>query len=190
MALMNTDTRWGWPARAFHWVMAILILFMLGLGLYTANIVESLSERFELVQLHKSFGFVVFVLAVLRLLWRFCNRRNPALPANMKLWERMAAHVSHVGLYLLMFAMPLTGWLMASASRAKEDLGVRNMVFGLFEMPDPIVPGDNALAETFGAIHFYLAIALMVLLAVHIGASLKHHLVLRDDVLRRMSTLR
>ena len=188
MPLMNTDTRWGWPARALHWVMALLILGMLGLGLYTANIAESLSERFELVQLHKSFGFLVFVLAVLRLIWRFCNRHNPALPPDMQPWERIAAHISHIALYILMFAMPLTGWLMASASRAKEDLGIRNMVFGLFEMPDPIVPGDNALAETFGTIHFYLAIALMAVLVVHIGASLKHHFVLRDDVLRRMTT--
>lgn len=187
MSLKNSDVAWGWPARVIHWVMAVLIIGMLGLGLYTANVTDDLRERFELVQLHKSFGFVVFCLAVLRLAWRFSNRHNPTLPDSMKPWEKTAAHVSHIGLYVLMFAMPLTGWLTATSSRLKDDWGVRNMVFGLFELPDPFVPGDTALSETFGTIHFSCAVALMVLLALHIGASLKHRFVLHDDVLRRMT---
>lgn len=190
MGLMNTTTGWGWPARLLHWGVAALILFMLGLGFYIANVLtgtdsDTLMARFSLTQTHKSWGVVVFALACLRLGWRLVNP-TPALPDTMSAAERLLAHAGHYGLYACMFAMPLTGWLMASASPLQDAYGIKNMVFGQFEMPDPFVPGSEALVERFGAAHEAVAILLAVLLAGHAGAALKHHFIDRDTVLKRM----
>lgn len=185
MGLRNTVDGWGWPARLLHWLISGIILFLLGLGFYTANIVTDVFEQFGLVQIHKSWGFTVFALVLLRLVWRLLNP-TPALPADMPRWERSAAHLGHLALYALMIAMPLSGWLMASASELQELYGVKNMVFGLFEMPDPFVPGSSDLEEVFSNIHFLCAIALTLTLVGHVGAALKHHFVKKDNILRRM----
>lgn len=185
MALRNSKTGWGLPARALHWAMAALILFMLVLGFYMADFVTDTYERFALVQLHKSWGFVAFVLALLRLLWRFANPA-PELPAHMGALERFLAHAGHWALYALMVALPLSGWLMASASELQEMYGIKNMVFGLFEMPDPFKPGNRALGEVFAAIHGLCAFALIAVLIGHALAALKHHFFNRDRVLMRM----
>lgn len=186
MTLRNTATRWGWPARLLHWTMAAIMLFMLGVGVYMTRI-DDIFERFALTQTHKSWGFAVFALACVRLVWRLLNQETPRDAPGMKHWERSAARLSHLGFYLLMFALPLSGWLMASASQLQDSYGIRNMVFGLFEMPDPFVPGDKALEAAFKLIHNGAALALAALLAIHVGAAFKHHFVLRDDVLKRMT---
>lgn len=185
MGLRNTETGWGLPARALHWTMAGLILFMLGLGFYVANFVPDAYERFALVQVHKSWGFVVFVLAALRIVWRIVNPA-PDMPAHMGGLERATAHIGHGLLYVAIVLMPLSGWLMASASDLQEMYGVRNMVFGLFEMPDPFQPGDRALEAVFSSVHTVCAFVLVAVLAGHVAAALKHHFIDRDNVLRRM----
>lgn len=191
MGIRNTAGGWGWLARAFHWVMAVLIVGSLGVGFYMVEVVgDDLIQRFELTQLHKSFGFVIFCLAVARVVWRLANP-TPTL-AGLPAWQRAASHVSHFGLYALILAMPITGWLMATSSPLNDPdaypMQVKNMVFGLFALPDPYPEGDKALSETFAAIHFWLAITLSALLAVHVAAALKHHLIDKDNVLRRMVT--
>ncbi len=185
MGLRNTTTGWGWMARLLHWSVAGIILFMLGLGVYMTQFVTDVFEQFPLFQTHKSWGFTVFVLALVRLVWRFFSPA-PALPGHMSGLERFAAHASHWALYVLMFAMPLSGWLMSSASPLQDLYGIRNMVFDLFEMPDPFVPGDVDLEELFATIHYWCAWGLGAVLAAHVGASVKHHFVNRDNVLRRM----
>ena len=187
MGLRNTSEGWGWLARLFHWGVAGIIIFLLGLGFYTANIVTDVYEQFGLVQLHKSWGFTVFVLVLLRLIWRAANP-TPALPADMPRWEKSVAHFGHLAIYALIIAMPLSGWLMASASELQELYGIKNKVFGLFEMPDPFVPGSGELEGLFATIHFYCALALTAILAGHIAAALKHHFVEKDNILRRMIT--
>lgn len=187
MPIRNTATAWGWPARLLHWAMAILIVFMLSLGVSMANFVDDLATRFVLTQTHKSFGFVVISLALVRVSWRLMNPLSPAAPAAARRWENRLAHATHVALYVLMFLMPLSGWLMASASDLQDMYGIRNMVFGLFEMPDPFVPGDRRLEQTLKLVHVSGATVLSLLLVLHAGAALKHHFVLRDDVLTRMS---
>ncbi|MFT4793665.1 MAG: cytochrome b561 [Paracoccaceae bacterium] len=183
----NTVRVWGWPARILHWAMAGLILFMLGLGFYTAEIVTDMYEQFGLVQIHKSWGFVAFALGLLRLGWRLVNP-SPAMPAHMPVHERLVAHAGHWLLYALMIGMPLSGWLMASASTLQEMYSIKNMVFGMFELPDPFQPGSAGLEEFFGAVHFWCAITLIVVLVGHAAAGLKHHFINRDDVLRRMTS--
>jgi cytochrome b561 len=185
MSLRNTATAWGWPARALHWSMAVVIVALLVLGFVMANAIDDLALRFRLTQLHKSWGSVVFALALARLGWRLVNPTPAEAPGAA--WERAAARLAHGLLYALMIAMPVSGWLMASASPLQEMVGVRNMVFGLFELPDPFVPGDRALEAVFRTIHVGGGLLLAALLVLHAGAALKHHFVLRDDVLRRMA---
>lgn len=191
MRLKNSPEGWGLPARLLHWGMALLILGLLGLGWYMVNVVGTgdLVLRFRLTQLHKSFGFVVFALALLRLGWRLANPTPTEPPGHA--WEKAAARAAHLALYGLMLALPLSGWLMASASPMNDPgafpFQVRNMVFGLFELPDPIHPGDRRLEALFKAVHWWAALALAVLLIAHAGAALMHHLIRRDRVLLRMT---
>jgi len=190
VALRNSTESWGWPARTLHWIVGLMIAGMLGFGFYLANAFNPGDfAKFGLVQLHKSFGFVIFALVALRLIWRAANP-TPALPDGMPNWQRVAARASHLLLYVFMFAMPLSGWLMASASPL-NDAGayptqIRNMVFGIFELPDPFQPGDKRLEELFGTIHFCAALGLAALVGVHVAGALKHAVIDRDGVLRRM----
>ena len=187
MKLKNDAESWGWPARLLHWAMAAIILFLLGIGVYMANFVDDLFARFALTQTHKSWGFVVFALVFLRAGWRAAQPAAPAEPEGTKRWEATAARATHFGFYALMLLMPLSGWLMASASRLQDDYGIENEVFGLFALPDPFVPGDDGLEAIFQTVHIGGAILLTALLAAHVGAALKHHFILRDGVLLRMS---
>ncbi len=190
MSAKNSETGWGWPARVLHWVMALMILMMLAGGFYMSNIETDLIARFEAVQSHKSFGFTVFVLAILRILWRVSNKATPTLPDTMPGWQRMASHLSHLALYMLIVAMPLTGWLMASSSPLNDPgaypVQVRNMVFGLFEMPDPFPSGSESLSSALYTVHAGLAALLAAIMLIHLAAALKHHFIDRDRILMRM----
>lgn len=190
MTVRNTTTGWGWPTRILHWLMAVMILGLLAVGTWISNFETDLVRQFELVQTHKALGFTVFVLAVLRVGWRFANRASPALPAEMPRWQVQASHASHYALYALIFIMPLSGWLMATSSPLNDPgaypVQIRNMVFGLFEMPDLFPTGSKALSETFHTIHMLAGRLTALILLVHAGAALKHHYIDRDTVLRRM----
>ena len=186
MQFRNTRTSWGALSRLLHWAMAGLILFQIVYGFYMVNFVENPLEQFPMYQTHKSWGFVALVLLVARLSWRLANRATPVLP-DMPHWQKLAAHGGHLGLYVLMIVMPISGWLMASASPLQDLFGIKNEVFGLFEMPDPFVPGDEALETILSAIHMWGAVAFVFLLAAHAGAALWHHFGKRDDVLTRMT---
>ena len=190
MSLRNTRARWGWPAKLLHWTMAILIIGLALVGTWMANFLNDMVLQIEVTQWHKSFGFVVFVLAVLRVVWRWANPVSPLPPADQPAWERWTAHGTHWALYVLMFVMPLSGWLMASASEFNDPgaypMQIKNMVFGLFELPDPIAPGDEALEAIFHTIHAWSSYLLAALLLLHIGGALKHHFKDKDSILRRM----
>jgi len=190
MSVKNTSQTWGWPARVLHWVMALMILMSLLGGFYMINVETDLVARFQAIQTHKSFGFVIFTLAVLRLVWRFVQPTSPSLPSDMPRWQRQASHASHIALYGLMLWMPLSGWLMSSASPLNNEgaypVQVKNMVFGLFEMPDPFPNGSDALMQPFLIAHNVGAFALAALLLIHLAAALKHHFVDKDAILRRM----
>ncbi|QDG77880.1 cytochrome b [Labrenzia sp. PHM005] len=181
----NTPTGYGRIAITFHWLMAMLILGMLGFGLYLDRLPQSDPRLFGLYQLHKSFGFVVLALAALRLVWRLLNP-SPKLPDGMPVWERLAAHLGHIGLYALIFAMPITGWLMVSAS----PWGIPTVIFNTLPVPHlpyPEMLGTKEQAEGFfKALHAYGAYLLIALILVHIAAALKHHFIARDDTLKRM----
>jgi cytochrome b561 len=183
MQARDSAAGWGWVSRLLHWTMAALILFQLGFGLWMTR-VPDLLQRFALTQVHKSLGVTIFALAVLRVLWRAANPR-PELPA-MPPWQVHAAGVSHAILYLLMFLMPLSGWILASASPVQDLLQMQNMVFGAFTLPDPVVPGDAAVETAARGVHAGAALLLAVVLAVHALAALGHQFVAGDGLLARM----
>jgi len=185
MRAFDSVAGWGSVTRLLHWTMAALILFQLGFGLYMVQAVPDLLHRFTLTQTHKSWGFVVFGLALFRVGWRFLNRRRPPFPA-MPRWQVRAAEASHRLLYLLMFVMPVSGWIMASASPTQDLLQMQNMVFGAFALPDPFVPGVQHVEDVARSIHVDAALILSAILLVHAGAALKHQFVDRDGVLAAM----
>ena len=181
MALLNTATAWGWPAKTLHWIVAVLVLGLLLLGFSMVWLVSGLGTKFELYQLHKSLGVLVCALVVVRLAWRWLNPRVPALPGDLEPWERMAARLTHHGLYALLLVMPVTGWILASSS----PLGLPTVIFGLFTLPNPFGP-NAALEQAMKWVHAGLALTVVLLLALHVGAALRHHFARRDDVLVRM----
>ena len=186
MALFSTSNAWGAPQRLIHWAMAALILFMLGLGFWMTSGVDDLLRRFELTQTHKSWGFVVFTLAILRIIWRLVDRTTPNLPSHMSRPHRFAARAAHLGLYALMLVMPISGWLMASASPLQDVFGIQNRVFDLFNLYDPFIPGNQELTDLFASVHFYAAVALGFLLIGRAGAAIWHHIHHKDGILMRM----
>src|SRR5690349_10263849 len=138
--LANSETRYGTVAVTLHWLIAIGIIGMLILGKYMADLPNSDPSKFDLIQLHKSFGISILTLSVLRVLWRLVNK-VPPLPPHMPTWERYAAHASHFLLYFLIIFIPITGWMMVSAS----PLGIPTIFFGQFEIPH--LPGLQGFAD-------------------------------------------
>lgn len=187
--LRNTTTGYGSIAIVFHWTMALLIIGMLALGLYMHNLPLTEPATFQLYQLHKSFGFIVLGLAVLRLAWRLVNP-SPRLPDGMHPFEKLAAHLAHIGLYLLILAIPVTGWFMVSAS----PWGIPTVLFNIVPVPHLPVPealGTKEQAESFfKLLHEYGAYLLIGLIVAHIAAALKHHFLARDETLKRILSTR
>ena len=134
--------------------------------------------KIQLYMTHKSVGLTVLALMLLRLAYRLKNP-PPALPDGIPGWQKIASHISHALLYLLLFAMPISGWLMNGAS------GFPMKYFGLVRVPDLVARSQSSLA-LFKALHFYIAWTLMAVIAVHVLAALKHHFIDRDSILRRM----
>ena len=177
MSLRNTTTRWGAVAQFLHWLIVALIIVQVIL----ASIADELPlgmKKLAMLARHKSVGITILGLAVIRLLWRWMNP-TPPLPDTLKPYERALAKFTHAALYLLLFAMPLSGWMMTSAR------GFPVSWFGFYQLPD-LVPKNQALYEALLTTHATLAVVLGVLVAVHAGAALVHHFRFKDDVLRRM----
>ncbi|EIJ44219.1 cytochrome B561 [Beggiatoa alba B18LD] len=165
-------------AITLHWLIALLLFGLLGLGFYMSNLPLS-PEKLQLYSWHKWIGVTVFFLACFRLAWRMTHPA-PALPAGMKWWEIYAAHAVHILLYGLMLAIPLSGWLMSSAA------GFPVVYFGVLPLPD-LVSKNTELRELFGAIHGSLNFLLIALIVLHIGAAIKHQWIAKDNLLKRMS---
>jgi cytochrome b561 len=170
------DAHYTRVAIAAHWLLALLIALNFSLGVYMHELPMS-PQRLKLFNWHKWAGITILALSALRLLWRL--RHAPPPDAPMPAWQRRAAHAVHRLLYVLFFAVPLAGWGYSSAS------GFPVVWFGVLPLPD-WVPVDKTWADALKAAHKGLAGALGVLVLVHVAAALKHQLIDRDSVLRRM----
>jgi cytochrome b561 len=175
--MSSTSPRYGTPAIALHWIVALLILFNLAFGLYLVGLPLS-PQKLKYFSWHKWIGVTVFALSAVRLLWRL-SHAAPPLPATMPAWEVRAAHASHVALYVLFFATPLSGWLFSSAA------GFQTVYLGMFPIPD-LLAKNKDLADVLKVAHHWIAYALGAVVALHAAAALKHHFIDRDDVLLRM----
>jgi len=179
VTLRNTTERWGSVAKTFHWVIVGLIITQFVLATRAENLPLGMAKLVTLAR-HKSFGITILVLAVLRLLWRLYNRHHsPPLPPDLKPWERGLAHLSHHGLYFLLFAMPLTGWAMSSAKNYPVSW------FNQVTLPNFVAP-DESLFNVLVATHSVLAWSLVALAGLHVVGAMQHHFIRKDAVLRRM----
>ena len=175
-------TRYDTVAMSLHWLIAVLLIFMLFFG---GDLMKGeKAGSFFGPSLHASIGSAILVLSALRLVWRLLNP-PPAYPASMAPWEQMAAKATHLLFYVLLIGMPLTGWLATPKFLSEEGAMMGLSVFGAFPLPG--APNLGLPMKDFHEIGSNLGIAL---LALHVVAALKHHFINRDGVLRRMLPVR
>lgn len=174
----------------FHWLMAALVFVQLWWGWRTSLLAPGY-DKLDAYGVHALIGVAILLLAFLRAGWRtIAPFVLPDLekPEDLPGWQRFAAEATHIGLYILMFALPLTGWLMLSAGAPRGEIALA------WNWSWPVLPfvEDRAFVEraqleqTAERLHFALVWIMMALVALHVGASLKHYFIDRDDVLARM----
>jgi cytochrome b561 len=174
---MTASARYTGTAIGLHWLVAFLILAAFPLGIYMSDLTLS-PLKLKLISYHKWLGVTVFLLAAARLAWR-ATHTPPPLPGAVPAWERYAAHGMHHLLYVLLFAIPLSGWLMSSAK------GFQTVYFGVLPLPD-LIGKNKALGDLLQEAHRMLNYGMLGLVIAHAGAALKHHFIDRDGILSRM----
>ena len=170
-------TRYTATAIALHWLTAFLVIAAFPLGMVMGDLPFS-PLKLRLFSYHKWLGVSILLLAAARLAWRAAYP-PPPLPATMPVWQQRAAHGLHQLLYLLLFAIPLSGWLMSSAK------GFQTVYLGVLPLPD-LVGKDKALGDLLEEVHGALNFGLLALVLAHVAAALKHHFIDRDGILARM----
>jgi len=176
--LRNTESSYGLIAVLLHWLVALAVLGLFGLGLWMVELSYYDPWYRRAPDIHKGIGILLFLTLVLRLVWRLGNRRPRPLPEHTRIEVRAAA-VIHPLLYLLPFAVMVSGYLISTADGRPID------VFGLFQVPATLTGLPNQ-ADLAGDIHLALAITTIALASVHALAALKHHFLDRDRTLLRM----
>ena len=176
MALKDSGDRFGGISIVNHWTMAILVVGMLAFGLYIEDLRWTEETRY-LLQLHKSVGILVLVLAVWRILWRmYCGFPDAAGP--MKAWESFLARAVHYALLVGVLIMSISGYVRSAAGGHPVDF------FGLFSLPG--LSENKALSSAAAEVHEVAGTLLIVLIALHVLAAMEHHFIDRDGTLRRM----
>ena len=164
-------------SKSLHWLTAVAVFGLLGVGLWMTGLPISLL-KLQAYAWHKWIGLVVLLFTVLRLLWRW-RHPPPPLPGAIARWERALAPVAHWMLLALLVAMPASGWLMSSAA------GVSVFWFGVLALPD-LVPRNPDLFEALRTLHHLLSRLLIVVVALHVAAVVRHDVVRRDGIFRHM----
>ena len=176
--IKNTENTYGRVAKVFHWMLFMMLSFSIIAGNFLASLPKG-PEKMEAAGMHKSFGAVILMLIMLRLLWKLTNK-TPRLPDDTTPAEAFAAKAMHWGLYALMFAQPLSGIMMTQSA------GFPVSSFGLFEFP-VFLAKDPELAKTFLSIHGTVWMILIFAVVGHAGAALHHHFIKKDNVLKQMT---
>ncbi|MEQ8700503.1 MAG: cytochrome b [Bauldia litoralis] len=177
MPFRNTPDRFGFLARLFHWLIFLLLIGSFTLAWTMHDLPLSLL-KLQMYSWHKWVGATVFLVVILRLGWRLTNP-VPAAPAGTPGWQRLAAGLSHFLLYAILIVMPLTGWIMSSMKNLPL------VYLGVIPIPSPFGKNEQ-WAEILEDVHETLGLLLLILIGVHVLAALYHHVILRDNVLRRM----
>jgi cytochrome b561 len=185
---MQAAARYTNVAIAFHWIIALGIVINVTLAWLWPHMLPDDAVR-PAIDTHKSIGITILGLAFMRLLWRF-SHRPPPMPTTYQKWETVAAHWTHVLLYVILFAQPLTGWMMDSAYK---DAATHPMhYFGTFEFPRIAwiqqlhQPLKEQIHSGFGKAHEYISYVLYALLIAHIGGALKHQILDKEPEIERM----
>lgn len=174
-------TRYHPLARALHWVLALAIVGNFILGVYMHELPFS-PARLQYYSWHKWAGVMVLAFSAVRLVVRLVFPPPPlpmAIEAAMPGWQRLAHHATHIGLYALFFAVPLTGWAFSSAA------GFPIVLFGLWQLPD-FVPVSESLADVLKEVHEIAALSMAALVLLHVAGAVKHQVIDRDGLMSRM----
>ncbi len=175
--LKNSSTSYGWISIVIHWVMALAIFFLFGLGLYMVELSYYDAWYKGSLELHKSLGLLLLLFLIIRIGWRFSNITPAELPGPR--WEQLSAQLMHLGLYAIMLMLLLSGYLISTAD------GRAIAVFELVNVPALPWSFDNQ-EDISGEIHEILAWLLMAMAAVHALAATKHQFINKDKGLKRM----
>ncbi len=180
---LDRNYRYTIGAILFHWLSAVLIIFMLALGLFMKRGAIDLFWKFELYQLHKSIGITLFLVTLLRLVWRLSND-VPYYKIELPNWVKTSAALVHWALYLLLLSIPISGWVMVSTAK----INVPTIYFGLFHVPHINFFAANAdgFDDVTRLMHTILAFTLGLLAIGHISAALVHFLIIKDGTVERM----
>ncbi|MEZ5565336.1 MAG: cytochrome b [Gammaproteobacteria bacterium] len=190
--LRNSSLGWGLVARNFHWLIVAMIAVQVPLGFYMNDVYKELiatgsndfSHLLQVSQIHHTNGFLILILVTLRLVWRSTNP-TPDLPPGLARYQRWLARLTHVFLYGLLFAFPLSGWATLSAYEGEFPI----FFFGWDDVPRLVpqsIDGSHQPYEFYAAIHKTCWRIGAVVLGLHVVGALWHHWVLKDNVLRRM----
>lgn len=183
MSRRNTPNSYGLIARSFHWLTALVILSAIPLGIVANDMAatpDSITTKMQLFSLHKTLGIVAFGLGVARILWALTQPRPVNLHPDRRL-EQFAAHLVHWLLYLSLAIVPLSGWIHHAAVEGFAP------ILWPFGQDLPFVPKSEAVASVAGSVHWVFTKVLIASILLHVAGALKHHLIDRDDTLRRMT---
>ncbi len=176
MGIYNTKRSYGSVSKFLHWTISTTLIFMIVIGFYLKEL-KTLYTNISM--LHKSIGIILLAVMLIRVFWRWKNT-NPVLLESIPRWQARVSDFTHYALYILVFMMIFSGWIMSTAAGKPPNL------FGMFHAPMPFIPLSASL-KTFGRnAHYYLGWTLVALITLHFLAALKHHFINKDDVLRRM----
>ncbi len=178
MGIRNTEHAYGWLTIVLHWLVALCVFGLFGLGLFMVDLSYYSSWYQTAPNIHKSVGILLLFTMLFRLFWRVINPKT-ASPSNHKAWEKTGAKIGHLLLYVVLFFLMISGYLISTAD------GRAISVFGWFDIPASITHIQQQ-EEVAGDIHAFLAWSLMVLVAGHALAALKHHFIDKDSTLVRM----
>jgi cytochrome b561 len=178
----NTHERWGSVSIALHWTIAALVLLVQVPAGITMVAAGPGTLQNVLYNVHKTTGLTIFALAVIRLGWRLAHP-VPALPADLPTWQATLARLTHALLYLVLFLMPMSGFLYTALG------GFPVPFFGLYDLAR-LVPVNKPLGEVFKYVHLGLQFVLYAVVLLHVAGALQHHFVREDGVLRRMLSSR
>ena len=175
--ILNSDQRYGLISIIFHWLMALIIIATFILGL---NLKHNFQYYYEVLALHNSLGITIFLLAILRVTWRFFNIKPTQLP-NKVIFMKLAT-LTHIFFYIIFFTLPITGYILTNL---QGDI----VLFYGYSLPE-LLEQNRGLKNYVHTIHDYVGNILLILFSLHVLGALYHHLIKRDNTLRRITFLK
>lgn len=180
----HDEGRYSPVAIVFHWTMAVLVTFQLGWGWWLGRLPVG-GDKVAAYDLHFAIGVLMFVLAMGRGAWRLLAP-GPINDADKPGWQSVAAHITHYVFYICLFGLPITGWMLVSATARDQELTLLGLPWPLLPLQDLSHSQSWALEAVVEWMHWALVLSLLAMIPLHVGGALKHHLIDRDDVLHGM----